>query len=177
MDCQQQSWGGGGCWLLVKYSPKILSPCTRGLTEAKVSAFIDQEHRTQKEDLLDANLQNFEVDIIEKIPLCHIDQLDTLTWPFNPMGEYILKLGYTFLQQEYQNSQPGQSDPEYLKPLWKAIWSLQVLSKLKKFCLSRSNNSRKQLSLFVKLWPHSKRHTVPCLLLFKNTLLSCLQAL
>ncbi|XP_065623642.1 uncharacterized protein LOC136064997 [Quercus suber] len=27
-----------------------------------------------------------------------------------------------------ENSQPGQSDPDYLKPLWKAIWSLQVLN-------------------------------------------------
>ena len=53
---------------------------------------------------LDANLLLFEADMIKKIPLCHTDQADTLTWPFTPIGEYTVKSRYTFLQHEYQNS-------------------------------------------------------------------------
>jgi len=111
----------GERWLLVKHSPKIVSPCTGALAGAKVCVFIDNEHRKWKDEVLDANLLRFEVDTIKKIPLCHTDQADTLTWPFTPMGEYTVKFGYTFLQHEFQNSQLDQSDPEYLKPLWKAI--------------------------------------------------------
>nr|POF27425.1 hypothetical protein CFP56_51498 [Quercus suber] len=96
------------------------------LTDAKVSSLIDSDRRSWKEEVLSANLFSFEAEIIKKIPLCHTVQTDTLTWPFTPTGEYTVKSGYTFLQKEFQNSQPGQSDPDYLKPLWKAIWSLQV---------------------------------------------------
>ena len=87
----------GECWLLVKHSPKIVSPWIGALANAKVSALIDQEHKTWKEEVLDANLVSFEANMIKKIPLCHTDQADTLTWPFNPTREYTVKSGYTFL--------------------------------------------------------------------------------
>ena len=125
----------------MKHFPKIVLPCTGALVGAKVSVFIDNEYRTWKDEVLDANLLRFEADMIKKIPLCHMDQVDTLTWPFTPTREYIVKSGYTFLQHEYQNSQLGQSDPEYLKLLWKAIWSLQVLSKVKNFVWQASKLS------------------------------------
>ena len=114
----------GERWLSTKHSPKIVLPYTGALADAKVSALIDQKHKTWKEEVLDANLLSFEANMIKKISLCYTDQADTFTWPFNPMREYIVKLGYTFLQHEYQNSQPSQSSLKYLKPLWKAIWSL-----------------------------------------------------
>ena len=131
----------GDCWLRVKHSPKIVSPCTGALTDAKVSSLIDSEHRSWKEKVLNANLFSFEAKIIQKIPLCHTDQTNTLAWPFTPTGDYTVKSGYTFLQQEYQNSQPGQSDLDYLKLLWKAIWSLQVPSKVKNFVWRMSKYS------------------------------------
>ena len=131
----------GECWLPVKHSPKIVSPYTGALAGAKVSVFIDNEHRTWKDEVLDANLLWFEADTIKKIPLCHTDQANTFTWPFTPIREYTVKSGYTFLQHEYQNSQLGQSGHEYPKPLWKAIWSLQVPSKVKIFVWRASKNS------------------------------------
>ena len=88
----------------MKHSPKIVSPYTGALASAKVSVFIDNEHKTWKDEVLDANLLLFEADMIKKIPLCHTDQADTLTWPFTPIGEYTVKSRYTFLQHEYQNS-------------------------------------------------------------------------
>ena len=41
----------GECWLLVRHFPKILSPFIGGLADAKVSALIDQEHKTWKKKL------------------------------------------------------------------------------------------------------------------------------
>ena len=100
MDDQVQF--GGECWLLVRHSPKILSPFIGGLVDAKVSALIDQEHKTWKEEVIDANLLSFEAAMFKKKnPLCHTDQIDTLTWTFNHMGEYLIKSGYKFLQQEF----------------------------------------------------------------------------
>ena len=61
-----------------------------------------------------------------------------LTWPYNPIVEYTVKLGYQFLQLEFQDSQPGQSDTAQLKPLWQAIWILTVLCKVKKSGLESS---------------------------------------
>ena len=42
-----------------------------------------------------------------------------------------MKSGYKFLQSESQNQQPGTSNPESVKPLWQAIWSLHVPAKVK----------------------------------------------
>ena len=120
--CSVSIWGTH--WLPAKHSPKIISPCIGALADAKVSALLDAENRAWKEDVLQDNLLNFEADMIRKIPLSHTDQADTLTWPFTPTGVYTVKSGYTFLQQEYHSSQPGQSDLESLKPLWKSIWNL-----------------------------------------------------
>ena len=58
-----------------------------------------------------------------------------LTWPYSPIGEYTVKLGYQFLQLEFHNSHLGQSGIAQLKPLWQAIWSLTVPCKVKKSSL------------------------------------------
>ena len=88
----------GDRWLPVKHSPKIISPCTRALAEAKVSSLIDSELRSWNKEVLSANLFSYEAEIMKKIPLCHTDQADTLTWPFTPTEEYSVKSGYTFPQ-------------------------------------------------------------------------------
>ena len=69
--------------------------------------------------------------MVKGIPLCLTEQPDELIWPHNANGAYIIKSGYKFLQLEFQNQQPGQSDPLILKPLWKGIWGLNVPSKVK----------------------------------------------
>ena len=69
--------------------------------------------------------------MVKGIPLCLTEQPDELIWPHSANGVYTVKSGYKFLQLEFQNQQPGQSDPLILKPLWKGIWGLNVPSKVK----------------------------------------------
>ena len=131
----------GERWLPNKFAPKVVSLCVANLVDATVSSFIDQENRSQKVEVIDTILLNFEAEMVKKIPLSDTDQLDQLFWPFNPTGEYSVKSRYKFLQQEAQNLQPGQSNTVQLKPLWKAIWSLSVPSKVRNLVWGATKNS------------------------------------
>ena len=42
-----------------------------------------------------------------------------------------MKAGYKFLQDEFQTQQPGSSTSDISKPLWQAIWNLNVPGKVK----------------------------------------------
>ena len=64
-----------------------------------------------------------------------------LTWPYNPIEEYTVKLGYQLLQLEFQNGQLDQFDTAQLKPLWQAIWSLTIPCKVKNLVLKATKNS------------------------------------
>ena len=55
--------------------------------------------------MLDATLLGFEANMVRKIPLCHTDQPNELTWLYNANGAYLIKSGYKFLQLEHQNEQ------------------------------------------------------------------------
>nr|POF09081.1 hypothetical protein CFP56_33032 [Quercus suber] len=70
-----------------------------------------------------------EASIIKKIPFCLSPQSDVLTWPHNSVGEYSLKFGYRFLQEESLKQQPGPSNFVALRPLWQAIWKLDISCK------------------------------------------------
>nr|POF05074.1 hypothetical protein CFP56_35635 [Quercus suber] len=59
------------------------------------------------------------------------NQDDVLIWPFSPNGEYTIQIAYKFLQNLYQASEPSLSTATNLQPLWKKIWSLKVLGKVK----------------------------------------------
>ncbi|KAL0005643.1 hypothetical protein SO802_013204 [Lithocarpus litseifolius] len=46
-------------------------------------------------------------------------------------GNYSVKFGYKFLHEEHLVKQPGPSENDTLKPLWKKIWGLNVPNKVK----------------------------------------------
>ena len=122
-------WGDN--WLPIKAIPKLLSPFIEDSTITFVRDLIDQEQKVWREDVLENSFYPFEVSIIKNIPLCRTIQEDVLIWPFNPDGTYIVKSGYKFLYEEHLGRQPGPSENEALKPLWKKIWGLNVPNKVK----------------------------------------------
>ncbi|XP_065616751.1 uncharacterized protein LOC136062066 [Quercus suber] len=109
--------------------------------EAKVQSLIDEERRCWKDELIDETLMEFEAVMVKGIPLCLTEQLDELIWPHSANGAYTVKSGYKFLQLEFQNQRPGQSDPLILKPPWKGIWGLNVPSKVKNVVWCAATNS------------------------------------
>ena len=78
---------------------------------------------------------------MKSIPLCLTEQPVELIWPYSANGAYTVKSGYRFLQTDFQNQQPGQSDPLMLKPLLKGIWGLNVPIKVKNLVWRAAKNS------------------------------------
>lgn len=134
-----QIWGGR--WIPKKNNPRIISPILHGQAHARVSCLIDQHHRIWKDDLQEHIFYEFEANLIRKIPLCKSQQRDVLNWLFTPDGEYSLKSGYKFLQNEVLRQQLGPSNTDTLKPLWTALWSLDVPSKIRNFLWRSCRNS------------------------------------
>ena len=124
-----QVWGDN--WLPNPGCPKIITPMTEGCGINTVGDLIDQENRTWKEELIDRTFYDFEASTIKSIPLCQSLQEDVLIWPFNPGGVYSVKSGYRFLQDSSLARQPSSSTPNPLQQLWKKLWSLDVLNKVK----------------------------------------------
>ena len=58
---------------------------------------------------LDSCLLEFEAVVVKKIPLCHTQQRDIITWPFTTDGEYTVKSGYQFLMNELHKADSGPS--------------------------------------------------------------------
>lgn len=66
----------------------------------------------------------------KKLPLPDFECEDSLFWPFTYNGIYNSKTGYRFLKAE--GAPDGNEDHVELdKALWRGIWSLQILNKMK----------------------------------------------
>lgn len=124
------------------HSPRVLSPWPEALIRVKVSSLIDSVQKQCNTEVMEIMLLSFEVETIKAIPLCHTNQPNMLTWPYNPKREYTVKSSYQFLQREFLNAQPGQSDFLGLKPLWQAIWNLPVPNKVKNLVWKAVKNSQ-----------------------------------
>ena len=86
-------------------------------------------------EVIDHVFNPAEVEVIKAIPLSSSSQANTLIWPFNPSGQYSMKSGYRFLQENAKNSHALAQDSAF----WKKVWSLEVPSKVKNFvwCVCR----------------------------------------
>ena len=112
-------------WLSTKNKPRVISPCFQQASDTQVSEFINQENRVWREDVLQNYWLGFEATIVKTIPLCQTSQDDILFWPHNPNGDYMVKLGYSFVQTEFENQQPRTSESNSLKPLWQSVQNLR----------------------------------------------------
>ena len=131
----------GDSWIPTKTNPKIISPIMHEQAGAKVSCLIDQQQWLWNEDILDNTFYEFEATMIKKIPLCKSQQRDVLTWSFTLDGDYMVKLGYKFLQNETLQQKLGPSNTDSMKPLWIAIWSLDIPGKVRNFVWRSCKNS------------------------------------
>lgn len=55
--------------------------------------------RSWRYDIIDHVFSVAEADVIKSIPLSSSSQPDVLVWPFTLLGQYSIKSGYKFLQE------------------------------------------------------------------------------
>ena len=91
--------------------------------------------------MIDGLFSPQEAELIKSIPLSRCAADDTLFWPFTSNRVYISKSGYRFLKAETK-AERDEEQMEYDKVLWRTIWSLQVLNKIKNLVWRACRNSR-----------------------------------
>ncbi|CAL2253031.1 unnamed protein product [Prunus armeniaca] len=64
-----------------------------------------------------------------------VEESDRVVWPWSSDGLYSIKSGYHFLRsREHNDSSMGQSSHMIPDLVWKLIWNLKTLPKIKLFC-------------------------------------------
>ena len=110
---------------------RILSPTMDDLLEDKVSSLINHQTRSQDESLLVTLFSPQEVQLIKSIPHGNVLPKDFLYWPHSSSGNYNVKSGYNFLSQDFPTQDIVGGTSNISSSVWKNIWSLKVLNKVK----------------------------------------------
>ncbi|XP_023896373.2 uncharacterized protein LOC112008270 [Quercus suber] len=69
--------------------------------------------------------------LIKKIPLSQHMSEDSLYWPYTTLGNYTCKSDYRFLKEEEELQLNAQTPPICHKRVWKEVWQMQALPKIK----------------------------------------------
>ena len=126
-------------WLPSLDHPWIQSPIVEGFEDIKVQDLIDTVTHNWDDCLIRGIFNTQEVSLIKSIPLWPTPVADKLTWPFNALGTYTVKLGYKFLAREELHNQSPRH--HHNSELWKLIWDLDVPNKVKNFVWRSSKDA------------------------------------
>ena len=98
----------------------------------KVEEIIDKEKRVWDLTEIEDRISEEEKQAIEAMPICDNEGNDILIWPYNSDGVYTAKSEYQILKQDKLAGTNGLASTSHTvdKHIWKAIWSLNVPSKI-----------------------------------------------
>ena len=94
--------------------------------DATVDTLIDSHSRWWNLNLIDQCFFPPDAKIIKSLPLCIIPQSDSLVWPAERSGQFLVKLGYKCLCEDLQASESDPESMEVYRGLWKGVWRLNV---------------------------------------------------
>ena len=124
------------CWPPRKH-PTFLPTCPlESFENHTVDSLIDPSTRRWNEEMVDGLFVEEDAKLIKKIPLSRHVTKDTLYWPYSTSGNYTCKSGYRFLKEEEELHLNSQTPPIYHKRVWKEVWHMQALPKIKNFLWS-----------------------------------------
>nr|POE68352.1 putative ribonuclease h protein [Quercus suber] len=116
-------------WLPSDFLPFVSSPVAQNFEEAKVANLIDPVSKQWRTAFIQSIFSSRDTELIQSIPLSSFPMRDKLVWPHTPSGVYTVKSGYRFLCKaqsfDEDNYQPVETN------LWKKVWGLQVLPKVR----------------------------------------------
>ena len=128
-------------WLPRKHPTQLLNCHLESFEDHTVATLFDPITRRWNEELVDGLFVTEDADLIKKIPLSRNAAEDTLYWPYTPSGNYSCKFGYRFLKKEAKLESNLQAPPICEKRLWKKIWQMRALPKVKNFLWRACRNA------------------------------------
>jgi hypothetical protein len=116
-------------------SPNRMVTTRRGnIVYTKVSDFIDEETDMWDEELLSECFWPIDVQRILNIPLARNRMDDFISWHFTKTGVFSVRSCY-YVEWEHQHGRKLRRTSGYgtssTLPIWKTMWSLSVLAKIK----------------------------------------------
>uniref|UniRef100_A0A2N9HKV4 CCHC-type domain-containing protein n=1 Tax=Fagus sylvatica TaxID=28930 RepID=A0A2N9HKV4_FAGSY len=144
---QVKVWGDS--WLPTLSAPKLISPCPSPLTDLTVEKLIDPNTHSWALGNYEPYLLPFEVAEISRIPLSLCGARDALVWPASSDGLFSVRSAYRLLLNQEVSLTPSSSSNDFMRRLWKSIWSLPVTPKVRNFLWRACGES---LSTSLNLW-------------------------
>ena len=118
-------------WLPDPFNKRVVSPRDFLGNDAQVVVLIDKEKWCWLQEAIDNIFIPHEAAVIKSIPLSFCDCDDKMFWPYSPEGKYTVSSAYRLLMEEELRKSPSPSDLIPVKRIWKGIWSLHVLNRVK----------------------------------------------
>nr|XP_023888394.1 uncharacterized protein LOC112000487 [Quercus suber] len=122
----------GHKWLSKTIPGLVVSPRPNANLN-KVSDLLLHNPRQWNLDLIDNVFYPWEVDVIKGIYVSEDSTEDNLIWPLTPSGDYFVKSAYKMLSSANLNFKARSSSLEGLKGVWKGIWQIRALNRVRHF--------------------------------------------
>ena len=121
-------------WLPTPSTYKFISPPNNTPQFPMVSSLIDPMTLWWRMNLIRATFLPFEPDTILKIPLSHDLSEDKIIWLGNSRGVFTVKSAY-HIAHNLMGFKMGEecSNGDPCKPIWRKLWHLNLLAKIKIF--------------------------------------------
>ena len=122
-------------------SYKVVSPRMTLSNGDYVSCLIDQELHAWKADAIHRTFLSHEAQVILGIPFSSLPTKDHLVWAVTPNEAFSIRSAYYVAKKLLNSQAEGQcSDNSAMKALWKLIWGLKCLSKIRNFAWRACKN-------------------------------------
>lgn len=125
-------------WLPTLESFKVVSPRTLHQESERVASLINLEMRSWDVTKVRNTFLPHEAQVILSIPISPRLPNDSFTWAWTPNGKFTVNNAYKMTQRCLQDGlhktkEEDCSDNTIMQGLWKLIWSLNCLNKIKHF--------------------------------------------
>ena len=128
-------------WIPRPSSYKVISPEFQNSKDALVCELINRASNEWDIDKLSQWFIPEDRDTILGIPLSSTNTSDRLVWAETKNGKFIVKSAYTLALEELKNSESAEClNGVARRKLWKTIWNLNILQKIKHFAWKVSRN-------------------------------------
>lgn len=111
-------------WLPDEFNGHVITPMPMQLQDIKVSSLMQIDGSAWDLDAVRDIFHDRDVELIKKIPIPIRDITDSWFWLLDENGDYTVKSGYRWLQEEFVNGD---------KKFWTKLWSLKLPGKVANF--------------------------------------------